>query len=84
MSGSEESKLELVTSEEYHEIRESIEQAMTEYTENILFKGICQDEVASLIQSMDGIVSYYKKETEKEVVYDYCIGLRINREEYEG
>lgn len=79
---SEEKKLEIVTSEEYHEIRRTIEEGITDYADKVLFKGVCQDEVASLIEDVGGIVTYYKREDDKEVVYDYCIGLSIDRSDY--
>lgn len=75
--------IERITREEYKNIREEYEEALTEYVDKIIQQGINQDTVISLIRGMDGIIVYFKKESETEICYDYAIGLRINRGDYE-
>lgn len=76
-------KITPVERSEYMEVRKTLEEGIAEYADNILFKGVCQDLVADLIKSMRGRVAYYKKETSKEIIYDYCIGLPIDRDDYQ-
>jgi hypothetical protein len=74
--------IESITQEEYLNIRGYVEEKLVEEVERILDNGVYQDMVAFLITSVGGVVAYYRKETDKDVCYDYVIGLKINREDY--
>lgn len=69
--------VEQVTREEYTRIRNAIENGIVEYADNVVFKGICQDEVADFIERIGGIVVYRKKEDKNSITYDYSIGMYL-------
>lgn len=78
---SEDFTIEHVTREEYTKVRQTIEDGITEYADNIMKKGIAQDMLMDLFHEI-GYVVCYKKETEKCIEYDYAIGLAIDRDDY--
>lgn len=73
-----------ITRDEYIRVRESLEEEACDYADRLINAGIAQDIVSFLITSMDSMVVYFTKENDSEIVYDYAIALRIDRDSYRG